>query len=54
MFIDLDEGRNVARMWYETVFDANPYIFGEKEFERDLFRSLIEDTYSFLKRSKIV
>ena len=52
VFIDLNEGRNLARLWYETVFDANPYIFGEKEFERDLFRYLIEDTYNYFKKVK--
>ena len=39
-------------MWYHRSFDANPYIFVEKEFDREEFRLVIEKTYLFFKTVK--
>ena len=52
MFVNLDEGRNIAKMWYYRTFDANPYVFGEKDFDKEDFRSIIEKTYLFFKGVK--
>lgn len=50
MSIDFNEGSNIAEKWYNWASDANPYIFGEKELDKEEFRHLIEETYLFFKK----